>query len=198
MPTKPLSFDPAHTALVLIDLQRGVVARPTEPRPASDVIATSAKLADTLRPLGVLVVRVRVTFGPGNAVAPPNDVDQPTPLEQLPPGWDELVDDVRLDPADLVVTKHQWGAFHGTDLDLNLRRRGRDTIILGGIATNIGVESTARDAWERGYRLLLVEDAMSTMSAAAHQYVVQTIFPRLGHVCSAAEVLAAISPVSST
>ena len=194
MPTTPLSFDPARAALVLIDLQRGVVARPAEPRSAADVIATAAKLADALRPLGVLVVRVRVSFGPGHALTPPNNVDQPTPLDKLPPGWDELVDDVRLDPADLVVTKHQWGAFHGTDLDLNLRRRGRDTILLGGIATNIGVESTARDAWERGYRLLLVEDAMATMSAAAHEMTVRTIFPRIGRVCTAADVLAAARP----
>ena len=139
----------------------------------------------------MLVVRVRVTFGPGHALAPRNDVDQPNAYDKLPPGWDELVPDVRLDPADLIVTKHQWGAFHGTDLDLNLRRRGRDTIVLGGLATNIGVESTARDAWERGYRLLLVEDAMATFSAAAHEMSVKTIFPRLGHVCAADDVIAA-------
>jgi len=185
------TFDPARAALVLIDLHRGIVGRPTEPRLPADVLAASAKLPDTLRPLGTLVVRVRVSSGPGNAVAPPNDVDQPTPLDYLPAGWDELVDDVRFDPADLVVTKHRWGAFHGTDLELNLRRRGRDTIILAGIATNIGVESTARDAWERGFKLLLVEDAMSTMSAAAHEMSVKTIFPRIGRVCSTADVLAA-------
>jgi nicotinamidase-related amidase len=193
MPTVPLSLDPARTALVLIDLQRGVVARPAEPRPAADVLATCAKLADALRPSGVLVVRVRVTFGPGHRLAPPSDVDQPTPLGQLPAGWDELVDDVRLDPADLVVDKHQWGAFFGTTLDLALRRSGRDTIVLGGISTNIGVESTARDAWERGYRLILVEDAMASHSAAAHRFAVETIFPRLGRVRSADDVIAAIA-----
>ena len=194
MPTHPLGFDPTRAALVLIDLQRGVIARPLEPRPAPDVLATSARLAAALRPLGVLVVRVRVSFGPGHVLAPPGDVDQPTPLDALPPGWDELAAEVPLDPADLVVTKHQWGAFHGTDLDVNLRRRRRDTILLGGIATNIGVESTARDAWERGYRLLLVEDAMATATAAAHAMTVGTIFPRLGRVCSAADVIAAVTP----
>ncbi len=187
----PITLDPARTALVLIDLQRGIVARPTEPRLPAAVIANAAKLADGLRPRGVLVVRVRVSFGPGHALAPKSDVDQPTPLGQLPAGWDELADDVRLDPADVVVTKRQWGAFYGTDLDMTLRRRGRDTIVLGGISTNIGVESTARDAWERNYRLLLVEDAMASHAAAAHAFAVETIFPRIGHVCSTADVLAA-------
>ncbi len=190
MPT--VTLDPAATALVLIDLQRGVVARPAEPRTAADVVATCARLADALRPRGVLVVHVRVSFGPGHVLAPPNDVDQPTPLDKLPGGWDELVPDVRREAADVFVTKHQWGAFHGTDLEVNLRRRGRTTIVLGGIATNIGVESTARDAWERGFRLLLVEDAMATATAAAHEMSVRMIFPRLGHVCSAADVIAAV------
>lgn len=187
-----LPLDPARTALVLIDLQRGIVARPTEPRTAADVLATSSRLAEALRPRGVLVVRVRVTFGPDHALAPRNDVDQPTPLDKLPAGWDELAAEVRLDPADVVVDKHQWSAFHGTNLDVTLRRRGRDAVVLGGIATNFGVESTARDAWERGYRLLLVEDAMAAASAAAHRYVVETVFPRLGHVCSAGDMIAAV------
>jgi nicotinamidase-related amidase len=185
-----ITFDPTRAALVLIDLQRGIVAMPTQPRPAAEVIVNSAKLADTLRPLGTLVVRVRVSFGTGHKLAPSQDVDQPNQLDRLPAGWDELVPDVRLDPADLVVTKHQWGAFYGTDLELNLRRRGVDTIVLAGIATNIGVESTARDAWERGFKLLLVEDAMATMSAPAHEISVKTIFPRIGRVCSTADVLA--------
>lgn len=192
MANRPLSFDPARTALVLIDLQRGIIARQAEPHPTASVIANSAKLVTTLRPKGVLVVRVRVSFGPGHAKAPRADVDQPNDLSKLPAGWDELTDEVPLDPADVVVTKHQWGAFYGTDLDLVLRRRGRDTIILGGVATNIGVESTARDAWERNYRLLLVEDAMSSFAVAAHEMSVKTIFPRIGHVCSTADVQAAV------
>jgi nicotinamidase-related amidase len=90
-----------------------------------------------------------------------------------------------------VVTKRQWGAFYGANLDLELRRRGRTTLVLGGIATNIGVESTARDAWERNYQLVLVEDAMAALNAEAHEFAVQRIFPRLGRVCVVADVLAA-------
>ena len=92
------------------------------------------------------------------------------------------------------MTKHQWGAFYGTDLDLQLRRRGIATILLCGIATCIGVESTARDAYERGYRQVLVEDAMASFTAAGHQHTVTQIFPRIGRVRSTCEVLAALGP----
>ncbi len=93
-------------------------------------------------------------------------------------------------PCDLRITKRQWGAFYGTELDLQLRRRGIRTIVLAGIATNIGVESTARDAFERGYNQVLVEDAMASMAAEMHDFAVQSIFPMIGLVRSTEEVLA--------
>jgi nicotinamidase-related amidase len=96
-----------------------------------------------------------------------------------------------------VITKRQWGAFYGTGLDLDLRRRGKKTIVLGGIATNFGVESTARDAWERNYQLVLVEDAMAGMNNESHQFAIRRIFPRLGRVCGVADVLATWSPGAS-
>ena len=83
-------------------------------------------------------------------------------------------------PATCVVTKHQWGAFYGTELELQLRRRGVKTIVIGGISTNFGVESTARDAFERSFALVFVEDAMAAMSAEAHAFAMANIFPRLG------------------
>jgi nicotinamidase-related amidase len=90
---------------------------------------------------------------------------------------------------DIRITKRQWGAFYGTELDLQLRRRGVKDIILGGISTNIGVESTARSAFEHGYGLILVEDAMSSHEAAHHRFAVESIFPRLGRVRSTEAVL---------
>ena len=92
---------------------------------------------------------------------------------------------------DILITKRQWNAFYGTEFDLQLRRRGVRTIVLGGISTNIGVESTARAAFERTYSLVLVEDAMSCASAEQHEASVRFIFPRLGHVRSTDQVLAA-------
>lgn len=138
------------------------------------------------------MVLVHVSFAADGADAPPQEVDEPFPRQALPAGWDQFVDEMTPQAGDVVITKRQWGAFYGTGLDLQLRRRRRGTIVLGGIATNFGVESTARDAWERGYRLLLVEDAMASMSADDHAFAVKRIFPRLGHVCSAQDVIAAM------
>jgi len=185
---RPLpDLDPKTTALVLIDLQRGIVARPCEPRSGADVVRNAVRLAQAARERGVLVVLVHVSFPPDFANAVKTDVDERPPAVAAP-GWDELMED--LAPlADVVIVKRQWGAFYGTNLDLELRRRGRRTLLLGGIATNFGVESTARDAWERNYQLLLVEDAMASFSAENHTFAVTRIFPRLGRVCTTEDVL---------
>ena len=90
-------------------------------------------------------------------------------------------------PGDLVVVKRQWGAFYGTDLDFQLRRRGVDTIVLGGVATNIGVESTARQAWELGFAVVVAEDLCATHSADMHAFAVEKIFPRLSRVVASAD-----------
>jgi nicotinamidase-related amidase len=94
--------------------------------------------------------------------------------------------------GDITITKRQWGAFYGTPLDMQLRRRGTKTIVIAGIATNFGVESTARDAFERGYALVFVEDAMAGLSEGAHAFAISTIFPRLGRVRSTEDILNAI------
>jgi nicotinamidase-related amidase len=92
-------------------------------------------------------------------------------------------------PGDITVTKRNWGAFHGTDLDVQLRRRGVTQIVLTGIATSIGVESTARAAHEHGYHVTLVTDAMSDLDAETHDNSVRRIFPRLGETGGTAELL---------
>ncbi len=186
--TRPLpSLDPQTTALVLIDLQRGIAAIPTQPRPSADVIRNAARLAQAARRCGALVVLVRVSYAPDGADMLRLDAEEPPPASRAP-GWDEIVDELA-PAADVVVTKRQWGAFYGTNLELELRRRGRRTIVLGGIATNFGVESTARDAWERNYQLILVEDAMAARTAADHTFAITRVFPRLGRICSTEDVL---------
>jgi nicotinamidase-related amidase len=120
-------------------------------------------------------------------------VDAPTPRPaNVPPEASELVPELNVQTGDVVVTKRQWGAFYGTDLEQQLRRRQIRTLVMGGIATNIGVESTARAAHDRGYELVFAEDAMSSVSAEAHQFALSTIFPRMGRVRSTEQVLAAI------
>jgi nicotinamidase-related amidase len=179
------------TALVLVDLQRGVVGRSVAPHSAEDVVERSRSLATAFRALGAPVVLVRVSFAPDGADALTADVDQPTTASERPADWDELVDGLRVD-GDVVVTKRQWGAFYGTDLDLQLRRRGITTIVLGGIATNMGVESTARPAHEHGYDIVFAEDATSALTAEDHAFAFTRIFPRIGRVASTEEILRAL------
>jgi nicotinamidase-related amidase len=110
----------------------------------------------------------------------------------LPPDWSDLLPELGISPSDTVILKRQWGAFYGTDLDLQLRRRGLTTIILCGIATEFGVESTARDAYERGYELVFAEDAMTGRNAESHTISIQHIFPRIGRVRRTGEIVAAL------
>lgn len=181
---------PAKTALVLIDLQAGILARDTQPRTSAEVLATGVELADAFRAAGGLVVLVHVSFAPDRGDALKQSIDMAVPAGSPPAGWDVIAPELKPEAAGtIVVKKRNWGAFYGTDLDLQLRRRGIDSIVLGGIATQIGVESTARAAYEHGYQLFLVEDAMATMEAADHTHTVTKIFPRLGHVISTADVL---------
>jgi nicotinamidase-related amidase len=188
--SRPLpDLDPRTSALVLIDLQRAIVGIPTQPHPAAEVVHNALRLASAARERGVLVVLVHVSFAADGADTVHADIEQPSAVQRSP-GWDEIVPEL-LPLADVVVAKRQWGAFYGTDLDLQLRRRGRRTIVLGGIATNFGVESTARGAHERSYQLILVEDAMSAYTADDHAFAVGRIFPRLGRLADTAGVLAA-------
>ena len=187
-----MQIDPATSALVLIDLQKGIVSRDTRPHTASDVVARCAELATRFRVAGATVVLVHVAFSADDRdrLKPPAD-GAPSVTLPIPPEFSELVPELNRAATDIVIVKRQWGAFYGTELDLQLRRRGIRTIVIGGIATNFGVESTARDAWERGYELIFVEDAMASFLEDAHRFAVTAIFPRLGRVRSTADVLAA-------
>jgi nicotinamidase-related amidase len=96
-------------------------------------------------------------------------------------------------PTDIIITKRQWGAFYGTELDLLLRRRRMRTMVLLGIATEYGVESTARSAYEYGYEQVFAEDAMSGASEEGHHLSVNAILKRLGRVRSTEEILHALN-----
>jgi nicotinamidase-related amidase len=188
-----LSFDPKSTALVLIDLQKGITGRPTAPHSSSDVISRAVLLADAFRARGSMVVLVRVTFAADGSDRLKTPTDVQFPSAALTPDWADIVPELGPKPGDIVVTKRQWGAFYGTDLELHLARRGIKTIVIGGISTNFGVESTARDAYERAYALVFAEDATSSMNADAHTFAIANIFPRLGLVRQTSDVLKAFS-----
>lgn len=185
-------FSGGRAALVLIDLQRGIANRQTAPHAARDVIANASKLVRGFRGAGLPVVFVRVLAGADRADVLQPLVDNPAPPFQLSPDFAEIVPELEVLGDDIVVTKRNWGAFYGTDLDLQLRRRDVSRIAIGGISTNIGVESTARDAFERNYKLLFVEDAMASMSVEEHAHSCNLIFPRIGIVRSTNEVLGAV------
>jgi nicotinamidase-related amidase len=185
-----LVLDPKTTALVLIDLQRGIVSREVAPHTAAEVLDRSAKLAAKIRQSGGTAIYVRVLLS--EVLSLPADVSFPRGNTAPPPEASDLVPEAGMLPGDVLVTKRQWGAFHGTDLELQLRRRGIRTIVLGGVATNIGVESTARAAHDLGYELVFAEDAMSSMSAEAHEFSIKNIFPRMGRVRSMEQIMAAL------
>lgn len=189
---RELELRPKETALVLIDLEHGIVARDTKPYPSKDVVSRCAQLATALREAGGLVVYVHVLMHEMKPPAADKPMMKPgTPPS--PPEASELVPEAGYRPGtDVLVTKRQWGAFYGTDLEQQLRERGITTVIMGGIATNVGVESTARAALDARFELVFAEDAMATFSEEAHRNSLEGIFPVMGRVRSTAEIVGSL------
>jgi nicotinamidase-related amidase len=188
-----ISLDPKSTAVVFIDLQRGILGMNLTPYSSVEVASNCASIAEAFRLKCATVVYVRVDIAdilslPSDA-PPLREPNAPKP----PPEASEIVPESGYQSGDLLITKRQWGAFYDTGLDQQLRRRGIKTIVLGGVATNFGVESTARAAFDLGYQVVFVEDAMSSVSAEAHKFVVQNIFPRIGRVRNTAEIVESLT-----
>ena len=175
------TLDP-KTALIVIDLQNGIVGLPTA-RPAGEVIERAATLAEAFRNRNLPVVLVNVDGGA------PGRTEQPRRGER-PAGWAELVPELHRQPSDLLVTKRTWGAFIHTNLDATLRELGVSQVVVAGIATSAGVESTARQAYELGYNVTLAVDAMTDMNGDAHANSVARIFPRIGETGTTDEIIA--------
>jgi nicotinamidase-related amidase len=172
----------AKTALIVIDLQNGIVVYATM-HPVGDIVKHASALAAAFRSHGLPVVLVNVAGGaPGRA-------EQSRSLADLPAGWTDLVPELNQQPADHVVTKRTWGAFTNTDLDAHLKKLGVTQVVISGIATSIGVESTARQAHELGYNVTLAVDAMTDMNADAHINSVTRIFPRLGETGTTEDII---------
>lgn len=187
-----LKLDAEKTALVVIDLQEGILPFAGGPHSADEVVTRAAKLAERFRASGAPVVLVRVGWSEDFAEALKQPVDISAGGQALPANWWTYPQTLGNQASDIEVTKRQWGAFYGTDLELQLRRRGIDTIVLCGISTNIGVESTARNAWELGFGLVIAEDACSAADAEQHQGSMKHIFPRISRVRSTEEILSAL------
>jgi len=180
-------LDP-KSALIVVDLQRGIIGSPFV-HPIGEVVERSRALADAFRRRGLPVVLVNVDGGaPGRTERPPR-LPQP-----LPTGWTDLIPELGRQPGDIAVTKRTWGAFASTDLDARLKALGVTQVVVTGVATGTGVEATARQAYEQGFNVTLAVDAMTDVRPEAHDYSIAHVFPRLGETGMSAAIIELLGP----
>ncbi len=170
------------SALIVIDLQQGLLSYPTA-QPVAQVAQRAGALAEAFRQNGLPVVLVTAVGGA------PGRTEVPRRSGELPPGWADILPELKQQPQDHVVTKRTWGAFTRTDLEAHLTGLGVTQVVIAGVATSIGVESTARQAYELGFNVALAGDAMTDLSPEAHAHSLTRIFPRLGETGTAREII---------
>jgi nicotinamidase-related amidase len=175
------ALDP-KTALIVIDLQKGIVSLSTA-HPVAEVVKRAGAMAEAFRGRGLPVVLVNVAGGA------PGRTEQAHNRRDFPAGWTDLVPELNRQPQDHAVTKRTWGAFTNTDLEEYLRNQGVTQVVIAGVATSLGVESTARHAYELGFNVTLAIDAMSDMNPDAHANSLTRIFPRLGETGTTQEII---------
>ena len=182
------ALDP-RTALVVIDLQKGLASYPTV-HPLAGVIASTVKLAEAFRRAKLPVVLVTVSPAADGGGMVQTRTEAPARVRSFPPDFAEIVPELAGHATDLLVVKRNPSAFYGTDLDLQLRRRQITGIVLTGVSTSSGVEATARAAHERAYNLTFASDGITDTDPEAHDFVFRKTFPKLGEVGTADEILA--------
>ncbi|WP_037915075.1 isochorismatase family cysteine hydrolase [Actinacidiphila yeochonensis] len=178
------TLDPT-TALIVVDLQKGIVGRPLA-HPVDGVIERTTALLAAFRACGLPVVLVNVAGGPAGRT---DQRDGAPRVRDLPEGWTDLIPELDARADDILVTKHARSAFTGTGLAERLRGLGATQVVVTGIATSSGVESTARDAHELGFNVTLPTDAMTDSGADRHEHSVARIFPRIAETGTARDVL---------
>jgi len=175
------TLDPAP-ALVVIDLQKGFVSDPV-----ADAVPNAAALAKAFRQHDLPVVLVNVTGrAPGRTDADRRGSHSGTGA--LPADWADIVDELESQPGDHLITKRRRGAFHDTGLDTLLRDLGVTQVMLAGVSTSSGVESTARSAYDYGYHVVLATDAMADPDPDSHRHSLMRVFPKLGETATTAEI----------
>ncbi len=171
------TLDPVP-ALVVIDLQQGIVSGPV-----AVAVPPAAALARAFRRHGLPVVLVNVTGrAPGRTDAGGRGGGTP------PPGWADIIDELDRQPGDHLITKRRRSAFHDTGLDTLLRDLGVTQVVLAGVSTSSGVESTARSAHDHGYHVVLATDAMADPDPGSHRHSLERVFPKLGETTTSAEI----------
>ncbi|MET3109381.1 nicotinamidase-related amidase [Oxalobacteraceae bacterium GrIS 1.18] len=188
-----LKIDSQHTALIVIDPQNWTLGMPLAPWAAQDVVTNAALLASAIRPAGsVILTRAAFSAGYADALKTPVDLSLTLPdggIRDAALAFNPIIEAAGYD---VVITKRQWSAFYGTELDLQLRRRGITTVVLAGVMSNFGVESTARDAWQHNYAVVVAEDACSSLGADMHEFSMKKIMPRIARVRTTAEIIAVL------
>lgn len=170
------------SALLVVDLQKGIAGLPTA-HPMAEVVAGAATLADAFRERGLPVVLINAD------AAAPGRTEQARPNIPMPAGWTDFLPELKQQASDHVVTKRTWGAFTKTDLQTYLNQRGVTQVVVAGVATSAGVESTARHAHELGFNVALATDAMTDRSVEAHERSIKLIFPRIGETGTSREIV---------
>lgn len=187
-------FNPSRTAFISIDMQQGVASHQSHPNSADEVISRVSQIVDAARAGGGFVLYVRTSFlhDESDALHPIMDVKRPSKPNR-PEGWDQLVEQLTPRPLEPVITKRSFDAFYGTELDLELRRHDIDTVVIAGISTNFGVEGTARSAYNRGFNVITVEDAMAAGSTEMHESSLTHVLPYIGRVRSTEDIIDAFT-----
>ncbi len=191
--TADQALDPATTAVVVIDVQRlftDMVGAPIEP-PLAQVLPRIREFLTEARRAGTIVVLVRTIIAP-------NEHSQSTMQwpEQMRAGmapgaagteFDSCLD---VQPSDVEVVKPRYSAFFGTQLDETLRARGTKSVIVLGLTTNVCVQSTVRDAWQRDYSTITIEDCCAEVGEGSHAASLNWISRNFGRVCCSDQLIA--------
>ena len=187
----PLTTLEPNTALIVIDLQKGISAG-NFIHPIADIIDRTRALLDVFRAKNLPVVLVNVA-----GRAPGRTEQAPRSSKALAAGWTDLLPQLNQQPSDVVFTKRSWGAFATTDLEHQLKARGVTQVVTTGVVTSVGVEATARQAYEQGFNVTLALDAMTDLSEEAHEYSIRNVFPRLGETGSTQKIISLLEARNS-
>jgi nicotinamidase-related amidase len=182
-------LDP-NTALIIVDLQKGLTGLPVI-HPMGGILGRARALTDAFRERGLPVVLVNVAGGA------PGRTEHPRPALPRSEGWTDLVPELNQQASDIVVTKRTWGAFASTDLEAQLKALDVTQVVIAGVATGTGVESTARQAYEQGFNVALALDAMTDLRPEAHDYSIKNVFPRLGETGTSQQIIDLLPPRSA-
>jgi nicotinamidase-related amidase len=186
----PLTTLDSNTALIVIDLQKGTVNGDFI-HPTVEIIDRTRALIDVFRAKNLPIVLVNVA-----GRAPGRTEQGPRSSISFSDGWTDLLPQLEQQPTDIVVTKRSWGAFATTDLERQLKARGVTQVVVTGVATSVGVEATARQAYEQGFHVTLALDAMTDTRQEAHEYSIRNVFPRVGETGSTQEIISLLERLS--